>query len=52
MRVGWSEILVILLVVLILFGGKRLPDLARALGKSLQEFKKGFKETTDEEEKH
>jgi len=41
MNIGWSEILVILLIILLLFGAKRLPDLARSLGKSLREFKKG-----------
>ena len=37
---GWSEIIVILLVVLLLFGAKRIPELARALGKASYEFKK------------
>lgn len=37
---GWPEILVILLLVLILFGAKKLPELARGLGQSLNEFKK------------
>ena len=41
MNIGWPEILVILLIILLLFGAKRLPDLARSLGKSLREFKKG-----------
>ena len=48
MRIGWTEIIVILAVVLILFGAKRLPDLASSIGKSLNEFKKGMKEVTDD----
>ena len=44
MRPGPLEILLILLVALLLFGAKRLPDLARSLGKSLSEFKKGREE--------
>jgi len=37
---GWPEILVILLLVLLLFGAKRLPELARSIGQSLNEFRK------------
>ena len=40
MAIGWPEIIVILLVVLLLFGSKRIPELARALGKASHEFKK------------
>ena len=39
---GWQEILVILAIVLILFGGRKLPELARGLGKGLREFKQEF----------
>lgn len=37
---GWQEILLILVIVLILFGAKRLPELARSLAQSLTEFRK------------
>jgi len=36
-----EEILLLLLIILLLFGAKRIPDLARALGRSIGEFKKG-----------
>ncbi len=38
--IGWQEIIVVLLVVLLLFGSKRIPELARALGRASHEFKK------------
>ncbi|MBT8042774.1 MAG: twin-arginine translocase TatA/TatE family subunit [Pontiella sp.] len=41
---GGSEVLLILFIILLLFGAKKLPDLSRALGKSLGEFKKGKEE--------
>ena len=41
--VGWPEVLLILVVVLILFGGKRLPEFGRSLGRSFREFKDGLK---------
>lgn len=39
-----TELLVILFIVLLVFGAKKLPELSRSLGKSLGEFKKGQKE--------
>jgi sec-independent protein translocase protein TatA len=48
--VGPLQILIVLLVVLLLFGN-RLPSLARSLGQSLIEFKKGVKEIEDESTK-
>jgi len=44
MHLGWQEILVILLIALLLFGAKRIPDLAKGLGKGIREFKKGLNE--------
>ena len=41
---GYQELLLILVIVLILFGAQRLPDLARSLGSSVKEFKKGVAE--------
>jgi sec-independent protein translocase protein TatA len=45
---GYQELLLILVIVLILFGAQRLPDLARSLGSSVKEFKKGVTELTDQ----
>jgi sec-independent protein translocase protein TatA len=44
---GW-EIVLILAVVLIFFGAKKLPELAKGLGSGLKEFKKATREVTDE----
>src|SRR5688572_21357555 len=41
---GYQELLIILVIVLILFGANRLPELARSLGSSVKEFKKGVTE--------
>jgi sec-independent protein translocase protein TatA len=41
---GPTELIVILIIILVLFGGSKLPNLARALGKSVGEFKKGREE--------
>ena len=45
---GWPELLLIFVAVLLLFGAKRLPEIASGLGKGIREFKKSVKETTDE----
>jgi sec-independent protein translocase protein TatA len=44
MNLGASEILLILIVVLLAFGGKRLPELARSIGKGLAEFRRATQE--------
>ena len=46
--IGPLELVVILAVVLLLFGARRLPEIARSLGRSSKEFKKGMREGADE----
>ncbi len=45
---GTGELVLIFAVLLLLFGGKKLPELARGLGKSVKEFKKATNEVEDE----
>ncbi len=45
---GTSELIIILLIVLLVFGAKRLPDIGSSLGKGIREFKKSMREVTDE----
>ncbi len=52
MNIGWQEILLILLIALLLFGAKKIPDLARSLGKGIREFKKGLSEIETPDEEH
>ncbi len=47
-NVGMGELVVILLIVLILFGAKRLPDLAKGLGRSIKAFKDGMHDITED----
>ena len=46
-----GKILLIVVVILIFFGPKKIPDLAQSLGKGLREFKKAMKDVTDEVQK-
>ena len=48
---GGQEILLIALIVLLLFGGKKIPELMRGLGKGVKSFKDGMKEIDDEVKK-
>ena len=48
MSFGATEIIIILVIILILFGGKKLPELAKGLGKGIKEFKKASNEVTEE----
>ena len=45
---GMQEIIVIALIVLLLFGGKKIPELMKGLGKGVKSFKDGIKEVDDE----
>lgn len=47
-NLGTGEIIIILVVFLLLFGAKRIPELARSLGKGIRSFKSGMNEMTDE----
>ena len=52
-NLGAPELLIVLLVVLVLFGGAKLPKLARSMGQAQTEFKRGIKEghgSTDDDE--
>lgn len=44
LMIGWPEILTVVLVILLLFGGKKIPELMKGLGKGVNSFKKGLKE--------
>lgn len=48
-NIGWTELLIILLVVLLLFGANKLPDLARSMGRSARIFKSEVKEMRNDD---
>jgi len=47
-NLGFTEILLLMLIVLLVFGAKRLPEMGAAMGKGIREFKKSMREVTDE----
>jgi sec-independent protein translocase protein TatA len=49
-RIGTTEIILIVVVILVLFGAKRIPQLMRSLGSGVREFKKGARGEMDESE--
>ena len=48
-NIGIPELLLVLFLVLLIFGAKRLPQIARSIGKSLKEFKTGMKSTLEDD---
>ncbi len=48
-NIGLPEILLVLVIVLLLFGARKLPELARSIGQSAKELRKGMEEGVDEE---
>ena len=51
MGIGMMEITLIFLLIILIYGGKKLPELAKGLGLGLKEFKKATKDIKDEVEK-
>ena len=51
LAIGYTEIIIIALVILLLFGGKKIPELMRGLGKGVKSFKDGV-DGKDEETEH
>jgi sec-independent protein translocase protein TatA len=50
--IGWTEILVVILIIVVLFGAKKIPELMRGLGSGIKEFKKASSiDDTNEEQK-
>lgn len=47
-NLGGTEILVIILIIVVLFGAKKIPDLAKGLGKGMKEFKKAVKDIEED----
>lgn len=47
-NIGFGELLIIMLVILVLFGSKKIPDLAQGLGKGIREFKKAIRDVEDD----
>ena len=50
-HIGFGELVVLLVIVLLLFGAKRLPELAGSVGKSIKAFKEGLREEEDRTDK-
>lgn len=47
-QIGWPQLLIVLVIILLVFGAKRLPEVGRSLGSGMREFKDGIKGVEDE----
>ncbi|MEP7167534.1 MAG: twin-arginine translocase TatA/TatE family subunit [Candidatus Woesebacteria bacterium] len=50
--IGFEELIVVLIIILVLFGGKKLPELSRSIGESIKELRKGLTDPIDEKPKN
>jgi sec-independent protein translocase protein TatA len=51
MGLGWQEILILLLILVLLFGARKLPEIGKGLGESIRNFKKAIKGEEDQDKK-
>ena len=49
LAIGWQQILLVAVILLLLFGGRKIPELMRGLGQGMKEFKDATKKTEDED---
>ena len=50
-NIGTTEIIIIAVVIVLLFGGKKIPEFVRSIGQSIKEFRKAVKDEGEKEEK-
>jgi sec-independent protein translocase protein TatA len=50
MNIGWTEVVVIALLVLVLFGAKRIPEMMKSMGQGIKEFKKAARDISAEDD--
>lgn len=49
--IGWPQVILIVVAILVLFGGRKIPELMRGIGQGVKEFKDGIKEDDKSEDK-
>ncbi len=50
-RIGLPELIIILLILLLIFGGRKIPEIARGIGEGIKNFREGLREGKSEEKK-